>query len=46
VEAAGSELLGELTRMEQFGYAYHHFRGPDDRVYGLNEQHASTGQPA
>jgi predicted enzyme related to lactoylglutathione lyase len=38
VEAAGGELLGQITRMEQLGYAYRHFRGPDGRVYGLNEQ--------
>ena len=37
VEAAGGELLGEITRVEQIGYAYRHFRGPDGRVYGLNE---------
>jgi predicted enzyme related to lactoylglutathione lyase len=38
VEAAGCELLGEITRVEEMGYAYRHFRGPDGRVYGLNEQ--------
>jgi predicted enzyme related to lactoylglutathione lyase len=38
VEAAGCELLGEITRVEEVGYAYRHFRGPDGRVYGLNEQ--------
>ncbi|HYC32226.1 MAG TPA: VOC family protein [Gemmatimonadales bacterium] len=38
VEAAGCELLGEVTRVEDMGYAYRHFRGPDGRVYGLNEQ--------
>jgi len=40
VEAAGCELLGQITRIEEFGYAYRHFRGPDGRVYGLNEQKA------
>ncbi len=41
VEAAGCELLGQITRTEQpgfEGYAYRHFHGPDGRVYGLNEQ--------
>ena len=38
IEAAGGELLGEITRVPDKGYAYRHFRGPDDRVYGLNEQ--------
>jgi len=38
VEAAGCELLGEITRMEQLAYSYRDFRGPDGRVYGLNEQ--------
>jgi predicted enzyme related to lactoylglutathione lyase len=46
VEVAGGELLGDITRMEDIGYAYRHFRGPDGRVYGLNEQRASAGQPA
>ncbi len=38
VTATGSELLGRSTRMEDIGYADPHFRGPDGRVYGLNEQ--------
>ena len=38
VEAAGCELLGQITRYEEMRYAYRHFRGPDGRVYGLNEQ--------
>jgi len=38
IEAAGGELLGEITRVPDMGYAYRHFRGPDGRVYGLNEQ--------
>jgi predicted enzyme related to lactoylglutathione lyase len=38
VEAAGCELLGEITRVEEMSYAYRDFRGPDGRVYGLNEQ--------
>ena len=36
LDAAGIELLGEIVRTES-GYAYRHFRGPDGRVYGLNE---------
>ena len=38
IEAAGGELLGEITRVPDMGYAYRHFRGPDGRVYGLNQQ--------
>jgi hypothetical protein len=39
VEAAGCELLGQITRVEELvGFAYRHFRGPDGRVCGLNEQ--------
>ena len=35
---AGCELLGEITRIEQINYRYRHFKGPDGRVYGINEQ--------
>ncbi len=35
---AGCELLGEITRLEQMNYAYRDFKGPDGRVYGINEQ--------
>ena len=35
---AGCELLGEITRIEEKNYAYRDFRGPDGRVYGINEQ--------
>jgi predicted enzyme related to lactoylglutathione lyase len=35
---AGCELLGEITRIEDMNYAYRDFRGPDGRVYGINEQ--------
>ena len=35
---AGCELLGEITRNEEMNYAYRDFRGPDGRVYGINEQ--------
>ena len=38
VEVAGCELLGEITRVEEVAYAYRRFRGPDGRVYSLNEQ--------
>ena len=38
VEAAGCELLGEVIRVEEEAYAYRRFRGPDGRVYSLNEQ--------
>ena len=38
LEAAGGELLGEITRVEEVAYAYRRFRGPDGRVYSLNEQ--------
>ena len=38
IEAAGGELLGEITLVPDMGYAYRHFRGPDGRIYGLNEQ--------
>jgi predicted enzyme related to lactoylglutathione lyase len=36
--AAGCELLGDITRVEDMRYAYRHFRGSDGRVYGINEQ--------
>jgi predicted enzyme related to lactoylglutathione lyase len=36
--AIGCELLGEITRLEEYRYSYRHFRGPDGRVYGINEQ--------
>jgi predicted enzyme related to lactoylglutathione lyase len=35
---AGCELLGEITRIEEKNYAYRDFKGPDGRVYGINEQ--------
>ncbi len=39
LEAAGAELLGEITRAEMGDspYAFRHFRAPDGRVYGLNQ---------
>ena len=36
--AAGCELLGEITRNEEMNYAYRDFKGPDGRVYGINER--------
>jgi len=44
VAQAGCELLGQITRVEELGYAYRHFRGPDGRVYGLNEQKAQSAK--
>jgi hypothetical protein len=38
LEAAGCELLGEVTRVPEMNYAYRHFKGLDGRVYGINEQ--------
>lgn len=38
LERAGCELLGEVTRVPDMNYAFRHFRGPDGRVYGINEQ--------
>ena len=38
VEEAGCELLSEITLVEEVAYAYRRFRGPDGRVYSLNEQ--------
>ena len=41
--AAGFELLGEINRAPDFDYAYRHFRGPDGRVYGINESKPQPG---
>lgn len=38
LQAAGHELLCDVRRIPEMNYAYCHFRGPDGRVYGLNEQ--------
>jgi len=38
LKKAGIELLGQITRVPEYKYAYRHFRAPDGRVYGLNEQ--------
>jgi len=43
--AAGVELLDEIVRMPEIGYAYRHFRGPDGRVYGLNEKKPRPRRP-
>ena len=40
---AGYELLGDINRVPEADYAYRHFRGPDGRVYGINE---SKAQPS
>ena len=39
LEAAGCELLGDVNFIEQLNYSWRHFRGPDGRVYGINQQH-------
>ena len=39
LEAAGCELLGDFNFIEQLNYTWRHFRGPDGRVYGINQQH-------
>ena len=38
LQAAGFELLCEIQRVPEMNYAFCHFRGPDGRVYGINEQ--------
>ena len=38
LEAAGVELLCDVQRIPEMNYAFCHFRGPDGRVYGINEQ--------
>jgi predicted enzyme related to lactoylglutathione lyase len=40
--AAGIELLGEVVHLPEIDYAYTHFRGPDGRVYGLNQKGAAV----
>ena len=39
LEAGGCELLGGVNFIEQLNYSWRHFRGPDGRVYGINQQH-------
>jgi hypothetical protein len=36
---AGCELLGDVNFVEQLNYSWRHYRGPDGRVYGINQQH-------
>jgi predicted enzyme related to lactoylglutathione lyase len=38
VAAAGYALLGGITHVDEMNYDYRHFRGPDGRVWGLNQQ--------
>jgi hypothetical protein len=38
LQGAGCELLCDVQRIPEMNYAYCHFRGPDGRVYGINEQ--------
>jgi hypothetical protein len=38
LRAAGCELLCDIHRIPEMHYAFCHFRGPDGRVYGINEQ--------
>lgn len=35
---AGCDLLGEVNHIEDMKYHWRHYRGPDGRVYGLNQQ--------
>jgi hypothetical protein len=39
LEASGCELLGDVNFVEQMNYSWRHFRGPDGRTYGINQQH-------
>ena len=39
LEKVGCELLGGVNFIEQLNYSWRHFRGPDGRVYGINQQH-------
>lgn len=39
IEAAGCELVGEINFIEEMNYSWRHFRGPDGRIYGINQQH-------
>ena len=38
LQAAGFEVLCDINRIPEMNYAFCHFRGPDGRVYGINEQ--------
>ena len=43
LQAAGCELLCDIVRVPEMNYAYCHFRGPDGRIYGINEQRVAAG---
>ena len=43
LEAAGFEILCDIHRIPELHYAFFHFRGPDGRVYGINEQKEPVG---
>lgn len=36
---AGCELLGDVNFVEELNYSWRHFKGPDGRTYGINQQH-------
>jgi hypothetical protein len=38
IKAAGLEVLCDIHRIPEMKYAFCHFRGPDGRVYGINEK--------
>lgn len=38
LEAAECELLCEIRRVPEMHFAFCHFRAPDGRVYGINQQ--------
>jgi len=38
IAAAGYELLGDIHHIDEMQHAFRHFRGPDGRVWGLNQQ--------
>ncbi|MEV0688099.1 VOC family protein [Nocardia sp. NPDC050378] len=42
----GFELLGDINRAPEYQYAYRHFRGPDGRVYGINESKPQPTDPS
>jgi hypothetical protein len=39
LEESGCELLGDVNFVEQMNYSWRHFKGPDGRTYGINQQH-------
>ena len=42
MRAAGVEFLCDIRCIPGMRYAYRHLRGPDGRVYGIDEQKASS----